>query len=387
MLKCSSRIGVLLLCAGHAINDYYQSFLPVLIPILIAKFGISLTLSGMLVMANAFAANILQPLFGYFFDKHNNSKYILLMIAFCGITICCINYATTPFLMFVTVIALGLTVSSFHPLGSSLVRKIVSERNLGKAMSYYVAGGNFGCAIAPIAVVWFLEQFGLDSFIFMAIPAVLLALIYWLTGIHTLPSVQDGISTKEMPPVSSILKNKHILKLNFAMGMRCWTLTAISTFLPLLMQTSGYSNITSGWMLTLFLMGFASGGLAGGALGDRLGHKRIMTYTPLMAVLPIYYFFTNPSTEILSVIALVLGGAFMQAGQPSSMVWATRLMPQFVGVASGMMLGISYGLGSMGTAITAAVGEQIGLLPALILTIIPGVIAAFTVMTVPYTKE
>lgn len=386
MLKCSSRMGVFLLCAGHAINDFYQNFLPVLIPILIDKFGISLTMSGMLVMANSIAANIMQPFFGYTFDKHNASWVLLISIPLCGLTICSMEYASSEITMFAIAVLLGLTVSSFHPLGSSLIKQIVSEKNLGKAMSYYVAGGNVGFAFAPVVVVTFMEIFGYENLIFMAIPAVLLGWKMWQSRLHTIPSAQRAAVSGRAPSISDVLKQGNVLRLNFAMGLRCWTLTVVAVFLPLLMQTSGYSGMTSGIVLTIFLAGYASGGLAGGALGDQIGHKLIMVVTPLLAVLPTYYFFNNPSTEILSMIALFFAGAFLQAGQPSSMVWATKLMPQFVGVASGMMLGIAYGLGSLGTALTAAVGEHIGLLPAITASILPGVLASFVLMTVPYEK-
>ena len=69
-----SYLQVILLAMGHFFNDFYCNFLPILLPILIPKLGLSLTLSGALVMVMSLSANVLQPVFGYFMDKYNFNK-------------------------------------------------------------------------------------------------------------------------------------------------------------------------------------------------------------------------------------------------------------------------------------------------------------------------
>ena len=39
-----------LLSTGHAMVDFYANFLPILLPLLMIKFGLSLTMCGVLVM-------------------------------------------------------------------------------------------------------------------------------------------------------------------------------------------------------------------------------------------------------------------------------------------------------------------------------------------------
>ena len=38
------------LAAGHLLNDFYYNFLPILLPIIMPKLGLSLTMSGLLIM-------------------------------------------------------------------------------------------------------------------------------------------------------------------------------------------------------------------------------------------------------------------------------------------------------------------------------------------------
>ena len=75
------------------------------------------------------------------------------------------------------------------------------------------------------------------------------------------------------------------------------------------------------------------------------------------------------------------------APQPSSVVWTGKLMPQFIGVAAGMMMGLCYAIGSIGAAETAVVGEMIGLEPALLISIAPLVLSALLVYLTPYKEQ
>ena len=162
---------------------------------------------------------------------------------------------------------------------------------------------------------------------------------------------------------------------------------SISTFLPLLILKNGYSAVAGGLILTLFLMGSSLGGLIGGYLGDRLNHKRVLVVSLGISAIPAYLFLSSEAIDAVSLIALFLSGALVQAGQPSSIVWSQRLMPEFTGVASGMMMGMSFGLGSIGAAITAAIGDVIGLSASLLLSILPVALGCLLIVITPYEEK
>ena len=68
-MRFSPRTSVVLLACGHLTNDFYCNFLPVLLPIIMPKLDLSLTLSGLLVMVMSIASNMMQPVFGYLKGK------------------------------------------------------------------------------------------------------------------------------------------------------------------------------------------------------------------------------------------------------------------------------------------------------------------------------
>lgn len=389
MLKCGTKTGVICLSFGHFVADFYNNFLPVLLPFIMVKLDMSLTMCGMLIMVMSFTANTIQPGIGYMIDKHDCGRWLPVVIPLCGLFMCFTGYAPNQPVLFLLCALLGLTVAVIHPLGTALLGKVGNPENMGRYMACYILFGNIGFAIVPIIVMAFLSAYPIEYLPVLAIPAVILGFVYIVTGIYKLPSAGAKKRTAEdEQPINfvELFKNKAVIMLNLAMAFRCWTHVAVSTFLPMLLLSHGYSSMMSGSMLSIFLIGSAVGGICGGELGDRFGHKRLMTISLFLTVIPVFFFFQYPTAGIWSSIALFFGGAFVQAPQPSSIVWTGRLMPKNIGMASGMMMGLCFGLGSVGAALTAALGDHIGLESALIISILPVAIAGLVTMLTPYPQ-
>ena len=380
----SPRAAVLTLAGGHLGIDFYCNFLPVLLPIIMPKLGVSLTLSGLLVMVMSITSNMMQPVFGCLMDRHRMSWLLVPVIPVGAICICTVGFVSTKLMLFLMIALTGLSVSAYHPLGSSLVAKVARAGKAGIAMSLYVAGGNIGFAFAPVVIVAFTDTFPLETLPILIAPALVLMALFAASGLSKFSTVQK--TAGDRLPLKKLLSNPSVVRLNLAMGLRCWTHVAVSTFLPLMLVQAGYSHLLSGTLLTVFLMGCAIGGVTGGALGDRFGHKRIIVGALSLGIVPTAYFFTHAGTAPLSLIALFASGACLIASQPSSIVWAQRAMPGSAGMASGMMMGLSFGLGSLGTALTATLAEHIGLEAALLATTLPLALSVFVAAATPYPE-
>lgn len=380
-----SWYGVTLLTLGHFFSDFYANFLPVLLPIVIPKLGLSLTLSGLLVMVFSFTSNVLQPLFGYCIDKKNLNWLLLLTVPGGALFICLTGWAETKYGLFALIALSGLAVSLFHPLGSKLIGRVASAQKLGLAISVFVAGGNLGFALAPLIVVYFNEFFGLKALPFLILPSLLLALAYVQSGLlqSSAPRTQSAAKPQRM---RQAFLQSALLKLNLAMGLRAWTHVAVTTFLPMLLVQRGHAQTYAGLLLSVFLAGAALGGLLGGYLGDRLGVKKVIVASLALGVLPTYFFLSSTQITPLSYVLLFLCGAGLQGSAPGSLVWAQKLLPDYAGIASGMMLGLSFGLGGLGAALTGALGDRIGLPAALLYTTLPVALAAIIALTIPEKK-
>lgn len=382
-----SYLQVILLAMGHFFNDFYCNFLPILLPILIPKLGLSLTLSGALVMVMSLSANVLQPVFGYFMDKYNFNKIMPLIIPFGAVFICLTNWASNFIVLAVLIGLSGLAVSTFHPMGAGLVSKVAPDGKISTCISIFVAGGSFGFALAPILLVYFMQMYSLDYLPILIIPAIILGILMYSSGLSKARFVNEQVAKNMHFNLAQILQNKPLMLLNISMGLRAWLFTALVTFLPLWAIEKGCDNTLSGWILTIYLCGSVIGGLIGGALNDKIGYKKVILWALIFTLIPTMYFLFAQQIDILMYIALFVGGGLVMAANPGAIVWGQDLLPDNLGMASGMMLGLSFGLGGFGTMLTGSLAESYGLTMALALTAILVVISIVLVYLTPEKRR
>lgn len=382
-----SYLQVILLAMGHFFNDFYCNFLPILLPILIPKLGLSLTLSGALVMVMSLSANVLQPVFGYFMDKYNFNKIMPLIIPFGAVFICLTNWASNFIVLAVLIGLSGLAVSTFHPMGAGLVSKVAPDGKISTCISIFVAGGSFGFALAPILLVYFMQMYSLDYLPILIIPAIILGILMYSSGLSKARFVNEQVAKNMHFNLAQILQNKPLMLLNISMGLRAWLFTALVTFLPLWAIEKGCDNTLSGWILTIYLCGSVIGGLIGGALNDKIGYKKVILWALIFTLIPTMYFLFAQQINILMYIALFVGGGLVMAANPGAIAWGQDLLPDNPGMASGMMLGLSFGLGGFGTMLTGSLAESYGLTMALALTAILLVISIVLVYLTPEKRR
>lgn len=378
-----SYLQVILLSMGHFFNDFYCNFLPVLLPILIPKLGLSLTLSGVLVMVMSFSANVLQPVFGYFMDKYNFNKLMPFIIPFGAIFICLTSLVGEFWMLAILIGLSGLAVSTFHPMGAGLISKVSPEGKVSSSISIFVAGGSLGFAFSPILLVYFMNLFDLKYLPILIIPAFILGFFMYSSGLSRQRFVNEQVAKNMHFSFSRLFKNKPLMFLNISMGIRAWVFTALVTFLPLWAMHQGYDNTSSGWILTVYLCGSVIGGLVGGILNDKIGYKKVILWALILAIFPTMCFLFVSQMGILIYIVLFLSGALAMAANPGAIVWGQNFLPDNPGMASGMMLGLSFGLGGIGTMLTSSIAEWIGLSMALGITTALLVISVVLVYITP----
>lgn len=372
-----------LLTAGHFFSDFYGTFLPALLPFILSNLHLSLTAGGMLVMFHSAASNILQPFCGYYVDKSGYTWIILASILLSALFICMAGIVTNYSLLVLCLIVSGIGVAVFHPIGSSLVNNIATEQKRSLWMSIFIGGGNFGFAIAPAIVTFMLVHYSTVSLFWLVIPAIIVTVLLYFSRLYKI----NVIPKRSQTTSTQWYKSLTLLKLNFVMAMRSWTQVALTTFLPIMLSAQGHATLIAGNMLTAFLFGGALGGLLGGYIGDKIGPKTCIWGALVLSLPTAYCFIITTQITIWTWISLLLAGAFLQGTMPSSIVWAQEVIPENKALASGMMLGLSCGIGGIGTAITGAIGDIYGIHYALLLALIPLVLAIPVTLSIPSTPS
>ena len=227
---------------------------------------------------------------------------------------------------------------------------------------------NFALCSLGICGIFKTLCFNLKYLPILILPAFILGFFMYSSGLSRQRFVNEQVAKNMNFSFSRLLKHKPLLLLNISMGIRAWVFTALVTFLPLWAMQQGYDSTSGGWILTVYLCGSVAGGLAGGVLNDKIGYKKVILWALIMAVFPTMYFLFTSQTGIPVYIALFLAGGLAMAANPGAIVWGQNFLPDNPGMASGMMLGLSFGLGGVGTMLTSSIAEWLGLSVALGIT-------------------
>src|SRR5262245_23721685 len=112
---------LLTLMLGHFTVDSYVGVLPVLYPLLIGRFHVSLATVGLVSLAYGGMAAFSQPVFGMIADRFG-TRLTGLTLLWTALTFSVIGFADSFPLLVVLALLSGLGSGAFHPLGALDVR-------------------------------------------------------------------------------------------------------------------------------------------------------------------------------------------------------------------------------------------------------------------------
>jgi MFS transporter, FSR family, fosmidomycin resistance protein len=355
---------LLLLSLGHCVTDIYQGSLPVILPFLKAKLDLSYTTAGMILIASNVASSVVQPIFGYFSDKKGKPLLLPLGVFCAGLGFSLLPLTSDYIVVLALVLLSGLGVAAYHPEGFKTASYFTGQRPAA-GMSIFSVGGNLGFALAPMLSLLVIKHYGLDGLPLMMVLALTfltLILIFW-KKIHVSEKPASGLKTK----ASSVTDKGAYAAMTLLISvvvMRSWTQFGLISYVPFYyIDYLKGDPLYAGQLLSAFLISGVIGTLIGAQVADRWGHKRMLMATMAMASVALPFIFVAEGGMLLLIFALL--GFFLVASFSVTMVMAQRLLPNNVGMASGLSAGFAIGTGGAGVTILGVVADAYGVLTAL----------------------
>ena len=329
---------LVLFCAGHLVIDLYGGALGVLQPLLIERFRLSFTQAGIVGAMLVFSSSVMQPVYGYLSDRYPSRLFSALAPAMAGFFIC--SLANAP--GFGGVLAMvwlgGAGIASFHPqAAANAVSRI--QVNRGRAMAIFICSGSLGMACGPAYFSAILVRYGAEVLPWAAAPGVALTAVLLLL----MPPIERRASASrkfDWAPLRAV--RQPLLILFLLVFIRSIVQITFTQFLPLYLHSQrGYSLSAASLSLSLYLLGGAVGGFAGGALADRFGGRRVILASMIGSVpfLALFVF----TQGALSAAGLFLGGLVLLFTIPVNVVMAQELAPSQSGTVSALMMGFGWG--------------------------------------------
>ncbi len=151
-----------------------------------------------------------------------------------------------------------------------------------------------------------------------------------------------------------------LVLLVFIVFARSWYSSAISNFYAFyVISEYGMTIAQSQAYIFAFLITGAVGTFFGGPVADRFGRKNVIAYsllltTPMAIILPYL-----PPFAAFIVIALM--GLVLMSSFSVMVVYAQELMPGKIGTMSGLIVGLAFGMGAIGSIALGVLIDTIGL--------------------------
>jgi FSR family fosmidomycin resistance protein-like MFS transporter len=354
------KIPLLLLFLGHVWVDASQAILPVALVKLKELFSLSYFQVGFIMAVLNLTSSVIQPAFGYISDRGSTGWFVPIGILWTALAMGLLGWSANYPVAVLLVGLAGLGTAAFHPRAMMGVY-FVSGSRLGFGTAVFTTGGNLGFALGPVVGSFLVLSFGLHATLGLLAPAVLLCLIIFFYRKEFLRP-EPAVKTKSSKDFSRALEKLpwgSLIAVCLIVALRSWVYISFITYLPMFFQAQGIQLKTGSLMLTVFLVGGAIAGLYGGHLSDQFGRRRIIAVS--MLIYPIL-----ASLMILckgAWIWLLAGasGAALLASFAVTIVVAQELLPQYVGLASGLILGLGFGTGGLGTAFSGFLADMLGL--------------------------
>jgi FSR family fosmidomycin resistance protein-like MFS transporter len=346
------------LSAGHLFTDLAQGSIPALLPFLIAHDHLNYAAASALVLAATISSSVIQPLFGHVSDRTSLPWLMPLGPALGGLGIALAGLAPSYGLTFAAIVLSGIGVAAFHPEGSRFANYVSGARR-ASGMSLFSVGGNVGFALGPVLMTPLLLLFGLHGTAFALIPTWLMAAIL----VHELPRLKTFRGDVVGGRVRSEEQHEAwgpFVVLAGVIALRSFVYFGLVTFIPLyyvgeLHTSKALGNVA----LAAMLLGGAVGTLVGGPLADRFGRRTVLIGS--MLVLPPIMTAFLLSGPVLAIAFAALAGAATIATFAVTIVMGQEYLPGRLGVAAGVTIGLSIGLGGVGAPLLGLLADAHGL--------------------------
>jgi MFS transporter, FSR family, fosmidomycin resistance protein len=393
---------------GHFTNDTFMSMVPVLLAFIsVSVVRLSAVQIGLILGVMQLVGAVTQPVFGWLADRNGGRWLGAGGVAWTvGLVLVALVAAESGLaaLMVIAFVIPALGSGAFHPVGS----KYASESDQKFAASntaYFFLMGQFGLALGPALAGTLLDraasfnnsftatlgpafsgvlgESGTVSPVFivaiLAVPGILLM----LTSIPGRRAHQDQRKTIASAPraAATTLPIMAFAILILMVGLRSLAQPGTVNFIPILFQNKGWTPAQYGLITSSFWIGSGLAGVLFGNLADHFDRRRVIAVS-MIASAPAFFFL--PITDgALAFSLAIAAGALSGASHSIIVVMAQAMMPGSKALASGLILGLIFGMGAVGNFLIGWMSEVIGLGTAFQIVAGAVVVASFLALLLP----
>ncbi|NDH50940.1 MAG: MFS transporter [Betaproteobacteria bacterium] len=346
---------------SHFINDMMQSLILAIYPQLKGDFSLSYVQIGVITLMFQLTASLLQPLVGYYTDKHPTPRALSVGMGFTLLGLLVLAVAPNYAMVLVAAALVGTGSAIFHP-ESSRIARLASGGRHGFAQSIFQVGGSAGQAMGPLAAAWVIIPFGRSSVASFSALALMAMAVLWQVGnwyrAHRIATAsRSNPAAARHPGLPSRVVIIAVGVLMILVVSKSFYISSIHSYYTFyLIDKFGMTVSAAQMYLFVFLFSVAAGTVLGGLVTDRIDRKQVI-WLSILGAAPFTLMLPHASLEWTAVLTVLIG-LVTAASFSAIIVFAQDLMPGRVGLVAGLFFGLSFGIGGLGAALLGWIADM-----------------------------
>jgi len=368
---------VLTITGGHLVHDVFSGFLPVLLPLLIDRFGLSLFLAGSLTLFLRLPS-ALNPFLGLIADRFDLRLAAAWAPALTAVAMSLLGAAPHYFALCALLLLAGISAAVFHVVGPVLVARASGER-VGRGMSWWMTSGELARSLAPLLAVGAVALLGLGSLYPVAALGIAASLLLHVRlgrkDVSVPPPAEGGFRAawQGLRPVAFPLAGL-VFTRSFLTG-------CLVAFLPTYVVGGGRTLLLGGVAMAVLQGVGTLGSLAGGTVSDRIGRRGVLAVAVPGAALLMLLLAHGPSWSLFP--ALIGLGMTLFAITPVNMALVQDVAGDHRSTANGLYMGFNFLSTAFATLLTGWLGDLADLSTAFTLGAVVGIVGMIAVWRLP----
>lgn len=342
---------------AHFATDFYNGFLSPLLPLIVTRLDLSLTLAGLLLSIFSIANSLVQPIAGLISDRLRRHYFVLFGPLITAVFMGFIGWVNQYWTLLIILIMSGIGTAMFHPPGAAMVGRL-NHQSKGISMSLFNMSGALGSALGSLLIVPLIQIFGLKATVFTIVPG-LLFFFYSYRVISKAERLQTSASRPRHLLQTVQSHRWTVLSLYLLVVIRATTVVSFTGFVPLFLASRGQKAVLGGVALAIFQLFTTAGIFIGGHIYDRIGTRKTL-FLSYIFVAPFALAFLNlPVLWGLPFLALL--GFFLQSSTSVNIILGQALAPAYASFMSSIMMGLGWGVAGLLMTPIGALADRIGL--------------------------
>ena len=344
---------VVTVAGGHFVHDTYSAFVAPLLPLLQERLATNYALTGGLAVFPQLPS-LLNPLIGYLADKVSLRYFVILAPAVTATLMSAIGLASSYLSLALLLLAAGVSVAAFHAPAPAMVGRMAGAR-VGTGMSIFMAAGELGRTLGPVAVVGAVGWFGLEGLWRLAFVGWAVSFVLFLRLRDVAAKPREGAALLPWSKARAVFP-----VLSWLILARVFMVVALTTYLPLFMSNALNANL---WLaaasLTILEGAGVAGALLSGTLSDRWGRGGVLLFLFIASPLLLFAFLYGPSW--LALPLLVALGLTAISHTPVLLAIVQDEFPDNRALANGTFLALTFLLRALGIWVLGLLADGVGI--------------------------